>query len=207
MVYLDKLNISHVFDVFTIIEAPNITCVGQRFPQLSNHTIGQFYHEIGDCIITLGDGIYKPESEELQVKWPWPLQENSTIGQVHIVTNKTTALNGINEIIEQGEGTGPVDPDDLKAGQLVHYYRFQEIVCGRKLVNVSKHEYAFKGGNISYDPLGVWPMRQNLGEKELFEELHAMLKQQVFIECFVLYYEIFKQHLVVIPQTLSRLLS
>ena len=46
----------------------------------------QFYHEIGDSIETLRDGIFKPESEELQVKWPWPLQKNRQVGQLHIVT-------------------------------------------------------------------------------------------------------------------------
>ena len=162
-VYLDKFNISHVFDVFTIIEAPNITCVGHQVPQLSNHTIAQFYHEIEDCIKTLGDSIFKPEKEELQVRWPWPLQNNSRVGQVHIVTNVSTAIDGINEIIEQGEGTDPLNPDDLDGGQIAHYYRFQEIVCGKKLVSVSKDKYAYSGANIMYDPIGVWPMRQNPG--------------------------------------------
>ena len=104
--------------------------------------------EIGDCIKTLGDGIFKPESEELQVKWPWPLQKKSQVGQLHIVTNVSMAIYGINEIIEQGEGTDPLHPDDLVAGQLAHYYRFQEIVCGKKLVNVSKDKYAYSGDNI-----------------------------------------------------------
>ena len=167
MVYLDKLNISHVHDVFTILEAPNITCVSTPVPLLSNHTIGQFYYEIGDCIKTLGDSIFQPEKEELQVNWPWPLQNNSRVGTVYIVTNMATAVDGINEIIEQGEGTDPLQPDDLVAGQLSHYYRFQEIVCGRRLIRVSDNEYAYRGDDISFDPIGVWPMRQSPGGERI----------------------------------------
>ena len=165
MVYLDKLNMSQIQNVFTVIEAPNITCVGHKGAELSNHTIAQFYYEIRDCIETLGDSKFKPEKKELQVHWPWPLQNNSRVGQLHIVTNVSTAIDGINEIIEQGEGTDPLDPHDLVAGQLAHYYRFQEIVCGKKLVNISKDIYAYSGDNITYDPTGVWPMRQNPGKE------------------------------------------
>ena len=32
-----------------------------------------------------------------------------------------------------------------------------------KLVNVNKDKYAYSGANIIYDPIGVWPMRQNPG--------------------------------------------
>ena len=42
----------------------------------------------------------------------------------------------MNEIIEQGEWTDPLDPDEVDAGQFAHYYWFQEIVCGENLVNV-----------------------------------------------------------------------
>ena len=65
------------------------------------------------------------------MRWPWPLQDNSRVGQLHRVRNVSTAIDGINEIIEQGEGTDPLNPDDFVAGQLAHYYRFQEIVCGK----------------------------------------------------------------------------
>ena len=62
-------NIRLVHDVFTTTEATSITSVAQaqHFPELSNHTIRQFYYEIGDCIETLGDTIFEKENEELQV--------------------------------------------------------------------------------------------------------------------------------------------
>ena len=180
IVYLDKLNLSQVFDVFTTIEAPNITCVGQQFPVLSNHTIAQFYFEIRDCIQTLGDTIFQPESEELQVSWPWPLQENNPVGEVHIVTDVSTATDGINEIIEQGEGTDLLNPGDLDGGQIAHYYRFQEIVCGKKLINISDNEYAYSGANITYDPVGVWPMRQNPGAEGIMPGTNCYTQAAAF---------------------------
>ena len=183
-VYLDKLNIIHVHDVFTILEAPDITRVSTPVPLLSNHTIGQFYYEIENCIETLGDKIFQPEKEEKQVNWPWTLQEEITVGTVHIVTNMATAIDGIKEIIEQGEGTDPLNPDDLDAGQLAHYYRFQEIVCGKKLINTSDDEYAYKGDDITYDPLGVWPMRPNPGAEGIVPGTTCYIEATAFHRVF-----------------------
>ena len=179
-IYLDKLNISYIHDVFTVIEAPNITVVGTTQPQLSNHTIGQFYSEISDCITFLGDSIFIPENEDLQVSWPWPLMENSTVGQVYIVTNTSTAKDGINEIIEQGEGADLVDPDDAETGQLAHYYRFQEIVCGKELVNLGDGQYSYSGDDVSFDPNGVWPMRPNISSAGIFPETNCYTEAMAF---------------------------
>ena len=179
-IYLDQLNISYIHDAFAVIEAPNITVVGTTLPQLSNHTIGQFYSEISDCITFLGDSIFKPENEDLQVSWPWPLQESSTVGQVHLVTNMSTAKDGINEIIEQGEGANLIDPDDADAGQLAHYYRFQEIVCGKKLVNLGNGRYSYSGDNVSFDPNGVWPMRPNPSSEGIIPETNCYTEAMAF---------------------------
>ena len=59
-------NIRLVRDVFTTTSITSVA-QAQHFPQLSNHTIRQFYYEIGDCIETLGDSIFEKENEELQV--------------------------------------------------------------------------------------------------------------------------------------------
>ena len=181
-VNLDKFNLKHVHDVFVTIEQPNITCIAQPFPELVNNTIGQFYHEIEDCIETLGDDIF--QEEESQVNWPWDLKDNNTLGKVHIIKDVSTALAGIKEIIEQGEGSGPLDPDDALTGQLAHYYRFQEIVCGRKLKKVDDKHYAYKGDRISFDPRGIWPMRPHPSKKGITKGTNCYTAAKSFHEIF-----------------------
>ena len=41
-----------------------------------------------------------------------------------------TALQAINEIVEQGEGVQPGDPHGYARHELAHFFKFQEIVCG-----------------------------------------------------------------------------
>ena len=40
-----------------------------------------------------------------------------------------------------------------------YYYKHQEIVCEHHLEHVDEDYYAYRGAPIPFDPLGVWPMR------------------------------------------------
>ena len=157
-VSLKKFELFHVYSNFMGVETPALTYVARPEPEYTLNTIGQFYKEIQLCMKTLGDGIYDPSSVNIQVEWPW--NESEDIGQLYKVTDFTSAEQAINQIVEQGEGASPFNPNDTITDQYAHFYRFEEIVCQRKLT-LSESGYAYDGDPIPYNPQGVWPMRDN----------------------------------------------
>lgn len=150
VVSLKKASIEHIRDVFMAIEEPDET-----IDPLEHHrlTIGWFYDEIGKGFQRLaGDGdLFVDQSPQL-TSWRGP-------GEIVVVHDLETALQAIDEIVEQGEGSSATDPDDPE-GELAHYYKFEEIVRGRELV-VTPGGYGFTGAPIHFDPDGVWPMADN----------------------------------------------
>lgn len=87
-------------------------------------TIGQFYDEIKNQLIALGEDAFTGDPAR-QVQPPFP--------EGGIVTDLTSALEAIDIIIDQGEGTGttPLAGED---GELAHYYKFAEIYYGHALI-------------------------------------------------------------------------
>jgi hypothetical protein len=77
-------------------------------------------------------------------------------GTLVVVTDLKSARDAIHEIVEQGEGASPVDPDD-GYDELAHYYKFAEIVHGRRLV-LQVDGFSYTGAPIEWDEDGVWPM-------------------------------------------------
>jgi hypothetical protein len=61
------------------------------------------------------------------------------------VVNRDTAVLAIDTIVEQGEGT-PLGPDDLQ-DDIAHFYRFQELDKGMKLIRDPQSPYKY-----SFDP-------------------------------------------------------
>ncbi|MGW0532198.1 ferritin-like domain-containing protein [Streptomyces sp. NPDC003032] len=118
-------------------------------------TIGWFYNQIARAIIRLDrEGKLFTGDPARQVSWP------GAPGVLFRVEDKRSALLAIHQIIEQGEGSphdlngnGVADPDEFG-----HYYRFQEIVKGRRLVKNSKGSWVFEGARVPFDPDGVHPM-------------------------------------------------
>ena len=156
---LKKFTLEHVYYTFMSIETPAIyfgTDSRIRGGYIL-HTIGQFYEEISACLSHLGDNIFQVNIER-QLKWPWKIEK--TVGKLYIVTDTTSAKKAIKQIIDQGEGAGPLHPETEIPGQFAHFYKFEEIVCQRRLEK-SKHGYSYTGSPIPYDPKGVWPMRDN----------------------------------------------
>ena len=161
-VTLEKASLIHIYKVFMGIEVPHNTSVDHLNPQIFNDTIGQFYGEIELCIEQLGDGIFvgggRPDQ---QVQWPW---DSGDVGTVYTVTNVASAKQAINQIVEQGEGANPLDPTYNNTGELAHFYKFEEIVCQKHLILVNesgKPQYRYAGAEISFEPAGVWQMRDN----------------------------------------------
>ena len=161
---LKKFNLEHVYLTFMGIETPDVTFDTHHDLEVKLYTIGQFYREIQLCMNHLGDDIFQENSELLQVKWPW--KEHHNIGKLYTVTDLKTANEAITQIVHQGEGASPVNPESGTQGQYAHYYRFEEIVCQRRLVS-SSDGYAYNGAPITYDPAGVWPMRENPSKEDI----------------------------------------
>ncbi|XP_077973450.1 uncharacterized protein LOC120338016 isoform X2 [Styela clava] len=104
------------------------------------------------------------------------------------VTDLSSALRSIIEIVYEGEGGSSCSPfedfdDENVSSTLSHYYRFQEIIHGRKLIkirdndvldyyeclNISKWcktlqspwKYCYAGSTITFFEDGVWPIVSN----------------------------------------------
>jgi hypothetical protein len=147
-----------VKDTFMVIEEPedplNFPVREAGLAAVPHYTIGQFYDRIKREIIEISKhhNIFKGDP-----------RKQLTVGFVDLiaVTDVDSAVQAINLIVEQGEGTttSPLDPEDEPA----HYYRFAEIYYGKKLIrnlNPRPGEPAFVYGGepIPFDPKGVTPL-------------------------------------------------
>ena len=157
-VRLRRCSIEQIRDVFLSIEEPEKTAEpdkggdGPGSP-LDPHkfTIGWFYDEIGRALTRLSsEGKITFGHPERQVsEWRGP-------GKLIVITSLADALAALAEIKDQGEGASPLSPGDGDH-ELAHYFRFSEIVEGRRLVT-HPGGFAYTGDRIPFDPAGVWPM-------------------------------------------------
>jgi hypothetical protein len=150
-VTLKKCSLEQIRDVFMSIEEPETTTDPVR---RHGQTIGWFYDEIAKAFKELsrqGDIFVGDPARQLR---GWP-----SVGELIAVTDLESALAAIQEIVEQGEGASPINPDDAQH-ELAHFYRFSEIFHGRGLV-IEPGGYSYTGAPIPFDPKGVWPMMDN----------------------------------------------
>ena len=163
-VSLQRASLTHIHKVFMAIEYPHeIFNMHDKVDIVHKQTIGQLYHDIRNCMAKHGDQMFYPNSTLFQIDWPY----SNDYGCVYIVKNLATAVKAIDEIIEQGEGVQPGDPHSYRRDDLAHFFKFQEIVCGRELEFYGVSNYSFTGPPIPFNDRGVWPMRDNPGSKGL----------------------------------------
>jgi Ferritin-like len=140
IVPIKKASIELIRDVFMVIEEPEDPM--------------HFYLSLEEAIRRFGNAIFTGD-RTLQVTGWFPS------GELFAVTDVDSAARAINIIIEQGEGTktSPTDPE----GRYAHYYRFAELVKGRRLVpNANAPQgYSYTGVPLPFNPDGVWPMVDN----------------------------------------------
>lgn len=186
-VSLKKCSIEQIRDVFMAIENPDEAEIPSekdgKIPdpnELDHHqmTIGWFYHiirqgfeflnkEIGPKKLFTGD-----KARQL-VGWHGP-------GDLLAVTDLKTTQKAIDEIVEQGEGASPFNPED-GYDELAHYYKFSEIVEGRQIViNSDKNGYSYTGAPIPFDPTGVFPMIDDPGLHQYSDKSEARIKSEMF---------------------------
>lgn len=129
-------------------------------------TIGEFYEAIVNLINSLPEDPFGNGAAYPQIK----LRHDARMGRIghdpitdFAVTNKAEAINILNWIVDQGEGSskGPLDANDVPA----HYYRFAEIYKGGKLIRDGNQElgYAYDraGHPINFDFSAVWQFAPN----------------------------------------------
>jgi hypothetical protein len=139
IVHLKRYSRDLVENAFMKIEEPevpiNIPVKALAFAPAEIRTIGQFYAAIRTEIMRQGDRIFVGDRGR-QVK--------GVLGAIE-VTDVTSAVAAIDTIVHQGEGT-PTSP--IGMGSVVaHYYRFQELAKGMKIVPDALSPVGF-----SFDP-------------------------------------------------------
>jgi hypothetical protein len=107
-------------------------------PPTTYETIGEFYLAIKAAILKLDKpaGSIFTGGTATQVPVPAPLQP---------ITDAASAFMAIDTIIAQGEGSHTSPEDGTKPGEFAHYYRFEELYRGMKIVPdpSAEHKYAF----------------------------------------------------------------
>lgn len=118
-------------------------------------TIGEFYQALQAKIDEIAP-VVLPGNKDLQVTSNFFSSE-----QLFPIITKKDAIDAIDIIIEQGEGTttSPIGTD----GELAHYYKFEELYKGRELVadETAPYGYSFTGPIIPFDASNVLPLFPN----------------------------------------------
>jgi Ferritin-like len=123
-------------------------------------TIGQFYRAIRATIVDLGDGAFASQPRN-QIT---PDQMDGAV----VVTDVATASQAIDTIIDQGEGTAST-PSEVSGTDYAHYYRFAEIVHGRRLIpnpaagpsTPPDQQFIYGGDPIPFAPAEVFAVPVN----------------------------------------------
>jgi hypothetical protein len=118
-------------------------------------TIGQFYHAIISKITELGDGIFTGNSLRQVTADQIPF----FAGKLSPVTNAAEAVAALQLIVDQGEGTSQ-SPLDGNGEELAHYYRFNQIDEGYKLIPdpEATEGYSYSGDRIEIKPEDIEEM-------------------------------------------------
>lgn len=169
-VHLRKCSVDQVSDIFMQIEEPEDpidipvtdSLVGFAASMPVFDTIGAFYTFLKKKLEELSQtqNIFTgdPARQVVALRW-FPDPE-----EMFPVTDLASAKRAIDLIIDQGEGTStdPFVSDEFDRGddEPAHYYRFQEIVKGKKLIRRPGETppYAFGGAPVVLDMANVWDM-------------------------------------------------
>jgi Ferritin-like len=118
-------------------------------------TIGQFYRQIRTTLVALGEDAFTGRRHH-------QVTTNLLPGAIP-VTGVASACRAIDTIIDQGEGT-LTTPLEVVGGDLAHYYRFAEIVRGRRLIRFPDppgRHWAYLGDPVTVNPAGIRPVPVN----------------------------------------------
>ena len=178
---LGRLSIGLIRDVFMEFEAPGhpLPVVDVDHHHKHHNTIGSFYAWISKSLEKLarkGDLTFNSNTKNQVTIAPG--------GPVTPVTTLTLAQEAIKEIVEQGEGSSQSDPEDEEK-EMAHYYRFAEIVYGKKLVKGEDGKWGFNGDAVVFDPNGVYPVMDNARVSHFKNGTRARLLAEGFARSYL----------------------
>ncbi|MGS2641454.1 ferritin-like domain-containing protein [Streptosporangium sp. LJ11] len=143
-------------------------------PEDDNYeTIGQFYAAIEQGLRYLCDTL-----GEKEVFSGDPARQVSdghfrhTGGRLVAVTDLASALDALEEIVEQGEGTARSEVWDGDQDEVAHYYRFMELKLGRRYRRGDTPESGPTGEKLSVDLTGVFLLTPNPADRAAQEEFN-----------------------------------
>jgi hypothetical protein len=140
-------------ETFLAIEEPETPQKYESFAATGTLTIGLFYAAISRAIGQVGGGLF--------VAGPRNQVGPDLMDGAVVVRDVASAQHAIDIIVEQGEGT-KTSPEEVFGTDYAHYYRFQEIQRGRRLVyDPVAHTYRFSGAPVEFDPTGVYAIPQD----------------------------------------------
>jgi hypothetical protein len=112
-------------------------------------TIGQFYRQIRATLVALGQDAFTGGRHH-------QVATNLLPGAIPVL-DVASACRAIDTIVDQGEGTR-TSPMEVVGGDVAHYYRFAEIVHGRRLLRFpgpAGHRWAYLGQPVTVNPAGI----------------------------------------------------
>ena len=162
---LEAYSLDVVKKTFMKIEEPETPIVFKATADLTAavtfRTIGEFYAAIQKKIIEL-PGVKLPGDPSRQVTSKF---FSDTL--LYPIYTTDDAVKAIDIIVRQGEGTttSPLDEE----GNLAHYYEFEELFKGKKLIPDPKapNGYSFSGDPIPFAKKDVFPIFPNTKAKML----------------------------------------
>jgi hypothetical protein len=158
VVGLAPFSVALVRDVFMRIEQPEHALGSGPADSgtVDALTIGQFYRRIRTMLVVLGPGAFTGKRHH-------QLGPSVLAGAVP-VTGVASACQAVDLIIDQGEGT-LASPLEGAGEDVAHYYRFAEIVHGRRLIRnqgasadpKASQRYVYEGDPLPVDETAVYP--------------------------------------------------
>ena len=179
---LSPLSLGLVKDIFMEIEAPlkPLPVVGIDPNDFHHNTIGAFYKRVKRSMRVLnhnGQLSFKTDTSNQVLNAPG--------GNIEPVTNIAIALEALDEIIEQGEGSNIINPED-STGEMSHYYKFAEIVYGKRLVqDPDTKRWSFTGDPVTFDERGIYPLIDNARTRDYKEGSRARLLASGFARSYL----------------------
>ena len=150
-------------------------------------SIGQFYLAIAQG---LADLVYEQGEKQVftgdKSRQVGPEHFYNSGGEVFAITDTASALKAIAVISEQGEGAHDSiwDGDDVffgEEGQPAHYFRFKEIVEGRRYTRTDKPTDSPSGPAMAVDWKGAYPIKgdSKVADYERYKDRSAVYAKAV----------------------------
>lgn len=156
LVPLQAYSVTTVRDVFMKIEAPETPLV---FPFAAGPvpyaTIGEFYRALAARLGELGPDVFVGDPTRQLDAPQW------FGSRLRPMRQPQDAIAAITELVSEGEGT-KTSPLDAQ-GDVAHYYRFEQLLHGHRLVSdaTAPQGFAFRGAAIPFNPANVFPLVPN----------------------------------------------